>query len=28
MPSRLAEIGDLWAPVLAPAGRFDLRPLL
>ena len=28
MPSRLAEIGDLWAPVLAPTGRFDLRPLL
>jgi bifunctional non-homologous end joining protein LigD len=28
MPARLARIGDLWAPLLAPAGRFDLGPLL
>ena len=24
MPARLATHGDLWAPLLAPAGRFDL----
>ena len=28
VPARLAQVGDLWAPVLAPTGRFDLRPLL
>ena len=25
---RFAEVGDLWAPMKAPRGRFDLRPLL
>ena len=28
VPTRLAERGDLWAPLLAPRGRFDLTPLL
>src|SRR4051794_31685674 len=28
MPQRVAEVGDLWAPTLAKAGRFDLAPLL
>ncbi len=28
MPSRIAEVGDLWAPLLADTGRFDLGPLL
>ena len=28
VPSRLRALGDLWAPVLAPKDRFDLRPLL
>jgi bifunctional non-homologous end joining protein LigD len=28
VPQRLAEVGDLWAPVLAAEGRFDLVPLL
>jgi bifunctional non-homologous end joining protein LigD len=28
VPARLAEIGDLWAPVAAPRGRFDLAPVL
>jgi bifunctional non-homologous end joining protein LigD len=28
MPARLAQRGDLWAPLLAKDGRFDLRPLL
>jgi len=28
LPARLAAVGDLWAPLLAPAGRFDLAPLL
>jgi hypothetical protein len=28
MPARIASIGDLWAPLLAPAARFDLAPLL
>ena len=28
MPARVAAVGDLWASLLEPAGRFDLRPLL
>jgi bifunctional non-homologous end joining protein LigD len=28
MPARVAERGDLWAPLLAKRGRFDLAPLL
>jgi len=28
MPARLAAVGDLWAPLLDPARRFDLAPLL
>ena len=28
MPARIAAVGDLWAPLLAPRGRFDLAPLL
>ena len=28
VPERLAKIGDLWSPLLAPRGRFDLTPLL
>jgi bifunctional non-homologous end joining protein LigD len=28
MPARVAEMGDLWAPLLEPDGRFDLAPLL
>ena len=28
MPARLAAVGDLWAPLLATSGRFDLRSLL
>lgn len=28
MPARLAQVGDLWGPLLSPRGRFDLRPLL
>jgi DNA primase len=28
VPERLAKIGDLWEPVLAGDGRFDLTPLL
>jgi bifunctional non-homologous end joining protein LigD len=28
MPARIAAVGDLWAPLLATSGRFDLRPLL
>ena len=28
MPARLAAVGDLWAPLLDPATRFDLAPLL
>jgi bifunctional non-homologous end joining protein LigD len=28
MPARLAEKGDLWAPVLASTGRVSLEPLL
>ncbi len=28
MPGRIAAVGDLWAPLLEPAGRFDLGPLL
>ncbi len=28
MPARIAAVGDLWAPLLAPGGRFDLAPLL
>jgi bifunctional non-homologous end joining protein LigD len=28
VPGRLAEVGDLWAPVLAPRGRFDLGALV
>ena len=27
-PARIAEVGDLWAPLLDPLGRFDLAPLL
>ena len=28
MPARIAAVGDLWAPLLATSGRFDLAPLL
>jgi bifunctional non-homologous end joining protein LigD len=28
MPARIAAVGDLWAPLLAAQGRFDLAPLL
>ena len=28
VPSRIAQVGDLWAPVDAKQGRFDLAPLL
>ncbi len=28
VPGRLQRIGDLWAPLLAAEGRFELRPLL
>lgn len=28
MPGRIAAVGDLWAPLLAVEGRFDLGPLL
>ncbi|HEX4885868.1 MAG TPA: ATP-dependent DNA ligase, partial [Casimicrobiaceae bacterium] len=28
VPARLADVGDLWAPVLAPRGRFDLAALM
>jgi len=28
MPQRIAQVGDLWAPTLAQAGRFDLAALL
>jgi hypothetical protein len=28
MPARVAAVGDLWAPMLAERGRFDLAPLL
>jgi len=28
VPSRIAHIGDLWAPVDANDGRFDLAPLV
>ena len=28
MPERIARKGDLWAPLLAPAGRFDLTAVL
>jgi bifunctional non-homologous end joining protein LigD len=28
VPARLARVGDLWAPLLAPGGRFDLAPLV
>jgi bifunctional non-homologous end joining protein LigD len=28
MPERLRDIGDLWAPLLADKGRFDLGPLV
>ena len=28
VPARVAEHGDLWAPLLAPEGRFDLRRYL
>jgi bifunctional non-homologous end joining protein LigD len=28
MPARVATVGDLWAPLLASNGRFDLAPLL
>jgi DNA primase len=28
VPARLAERGDLWAPLLAERGRFDLAALL
>lgn len=28
VPSRVAELGDLWKPVLASRGRFDLTPYL
>ncbi len=27
-PPPLATLGDLWAPLLAKSGRFDLEPLL
>ena len=28
MPARVAEVGDLWGPMLAGQGRFDLATLL
>ena len=28
MPARVAAVGDLWAPLLAERGRFDLAPLV
>ena len=28
MPARIAEVGDLWAPLLADEGRFDMASLL
>lgn len=28
VPARLREVGDLWKPLLAPRGRFDLQTLL
>jgi bifunctional non-homologous end joining protein LigD len=28
VPARVAALGDLWAPLLAPKDRFDLAPLL
>jgi bifunctional non-homologous end joining protein LigD len=28
VPQRIAELGDLWAPIDAPRGRVDLTPLL
>ncbi|HET6762271.1 MAG TPA: non-homologous end-joining DNA ligase [Longimicrobiaceae bacterium] len=28
LPARLAEVGDLWKPLLSKAGRFDLETLL
>ena len=28
VPQRLASVGDLWSPLLATRGRFDLAPLL
>jgi bifunctional non-homologous end joining protein LigD len=28
MPARLAQVGDLWAPLLAKRGRYDLEHLL
>ena len=28
MPARIARVGDLWAPLLAASGRFDLATLM
>lgn len=28
VPARVAALGDLWAPLLASSGRFDLRPFV
>lgn len=28
MPARIADVGDLWAPVAATTGRADIRPLI
>ena len=28
VPARIARVGDLWAPLLARRGRFDLATLL
>lgn len=28
MPARIAEVGDLWAPLAGARGRFDLATLL
>ena len=28
MPARIAKIGDLWKPMIAKGGRFDLSPLV
>jgi hypothetical protein len=28
MPARIAKVGDLWKPLVAKRGRFDLAPLL
>jgi bifunctional non-homologous end joining protein LigD len=28
MVKRIDEVGDLWAPLAAKRGRFDLRPLI